>query len=49
MFDQVLQSLKGERNSFKNISQEYYQPLCHLQKTMISFLTVWNTLKNGTM
>lgn len=30
MFDQVLQSLKGDRNSFKSIFQEYYQPLCHL-------------------
>lgn len=30
MFDQILQSLKGDRNSFKSIFQEYYQPLCHL-------------------
>ena len=30
MFDQVLQSLKGDRNSFKSIFQDYYQPLCHL-------------------
>lgn len=30
MFDHILQSLKGERNSFKGIFLEYYQPLCHL-------------------
>lgn len=32
MFDQILQSLKGDRNSFKSIFQEYYQPLFHLSK-----------------
>jgi len=30
MFDHILQSLKGDRNSFKSIFLEYYQPLCHL-------------------
>lgn len=30
MIDQILDSLKGDRNSFKSIFQEYYQPLCHL-------------------
>lgn len=30
MFDQVLQSLKSDRNNLKSIFQEYYQPLCHL-------------------
>lgn len=30
MFEHILHSLKGDRNSFKSIFQEYYQPLCHL-------------------
>ena len=30
MFEQVLQSLKEDRDSFKSIFQDYYQPLCHL-------------------
>ncbi len=30
MFEQVLQSLKDDRDSFKTIFQDYYQPLCHL-------------------
>jgi RNA polymerase sigma-70 factor, ECF subfamily len=30
MFEQVLQSLKDDRDSFKSIFQDYYQPLCHL-------------------
>lgn len=30
MFDQILQLAKGDRNSFKNIFNQYFQPLCHL-------------------
>lgn len=30
MFEHILHSLKGDRNSFKSIFQDYYQPLCHL-------------------
>lgn len=32
MLEHILESLKGDRNSFKSIFQEYYQPLCHLSK-----------------
>lgn len=30
MFEHILHSLKGDRNSFKSIFRDYYQPLCHL-------------------
>ena len=30
MFEQILQLAKGDRNSFRDIFQDYYQPLCHL-------------------
>lgn len=30
MFDQILQLTKNDRNSFRNIFNQYFQPLCHL-------------------
>ena len=30
MIDPILQLTKGDKNSFKSIFQDYYQPLCHL-------------------
>ena len=30
MFEQALQLLKDDRNSFRNIFNEYFKPLCHL-------------------
>ena len=30
MLDQILHLAKDDRNSFKNIFNDYYQPLCHL-------------------
>ena len=32
MFDQILQLSNDDKNSFKSIFNEYYQPLCHLSQ-----------------
>ena len=32
MFDEIIRLANNDKNSFRNIFSEYYQPLCHLSK-----------------